>query len=276
MLRLARSAAFVAAVPLLLVGCSNTPGTESNTGTTTPAASAAAAAEDAGAQRATEFQYDGELGPDAWPTLSPDWGACADTSAQSPINLHDATAADLPALQFAYNTGVIALKNTTHTVQADETPGSEVILGDKHFALTQFHLHEPAEHELDGVRHDAELHLVHTAEDGSITVVSVLIDEGAANAALGSYFEKLPSVGESAELTDFDPSALLPTDRTNVRYSGSLTTPPCTEGVQWIVMTTPVQASAEQLDEFRSVIEQNARPLQEQGSRDVLLDTEGS
>ncbi|MGV8874428.1 MAG: carbonic anhydrase [Rhodococcus sp. (in: high G+C Gram-positive bacteria)] len=276
MLRLARSAALVAAVPLLLVACSNTPGAESTTDTTTPAASAAAAAEQAGAQQPTEFQYEGGLGPDAWPTLSPDWGACADTSAQSPINLHDAAAADLPPLQFAYNAGVIALKNTTHTVQADETPGSEVILGDKHFALTQFHLHEPAEHELDGVRHDAELHLVHTAEDGSITVVGVLIDKGEPNAALGNYFDELPPVGETAELENFDPAALLPADRTNVRYTGSLTTPPCTEGVQWIVMTTPVQASAKQLDEFRSVIEQNARPLQEQGSRSVLLDTEGS
>ncbi|MDV8023780.1 carbonic anhydrase family protein [Rhodococcus sp. IEGM 1330] len=193
MLRLARSAAFVAAVPLLFVACSNTPSAESSTDTTTPAASAAAAAEEAGAQQATEFQYDGELDPDAWPTLSPDWGACADTSAQSPINLHDATAADLPSLQFAYNTGVIALKNTRHTVQADKTPGSEVILGDKHFALTQFHLHEPAEHELDGVRHDAELHLVHTAEDGSITVVSVLIDKGGSERSIGKLLRRTAS-----------------------------------------------------------------------------------
>lgn len=279
MRHLLRSVIATAAVPLLLAGCagsgSTEPETMSDAETTTAASSAASAAEQAGAQHATEFQYDGELGPSTWSTLSPEWGACADTSAQSPINLHDATAADLPALEFDYRPGDVALKNTTHTVQADETPGSEVVVDDKHFRLTQFHLHEPAEHELDGVRHDAELHLVHTADDGSITVVGVLIDRGAPNAALGNYFDELPPVGQTAELDDFDPSQLLPADRTNVRYTGSLTTPPCTEGVQWIVMTTPVQASAEQLDEFRAVIEQNARPLQEQGSRSVLLDSEG-
>ncbi|MDV6263747.1 carbonic anhydrase [Rhodococcoides yunnanense] len=269
----------IAVAPLLLAGCAGSDSTDpaamTDGDTTTAASSAASAAEQAGAQQATEFQYEGEFGPATWSSLSPQWGACADTSAQSPIDLHDAIPADLPALEFDYRPGDIALKNTTHTVQADETPGSEVVVDDSHFPLTQFHLHEPAEHELDGVRHDAELHLVHTADDGSITVVGVLIDKGAPNAALGNYFDELPAVDETAELDDFDPSQLLPTDRANVRYAGSLTTPPCTEGVQWIVMTTPVQASAEQLNEFRSVIEQNARPLQDQGSRSVLLDSEG-
>ncbi|MDV8079659.1 carbonic anhydrase family protein [Rhodococcus sp. IEGM 1370] len=279
MRRLLRTALATAAAPLLLTGCAGSDSTDSaamaDGDTTAAASSAASAAEQAGAQQGTEFQYDGELGPATWSTLSPEWGACADTSAQSPIDLHDATPADLPPLEFDYRPGDIALKNTTHTVQANETPGSEVVVDNKHFPLTQFHLHEPSEHELDGIRHDAELHLVHTADDGSITVVGVLIDKGAPNAALGNYFDELPAVGDTAELDDFDPSQLLPADLTNVRYSGSLTTPPCTEGVQWIVMTTPVQASAEQLDEFRTVIEQNARPLQEQGSRSVLLDTEG-
>lgn len=139
----------------------------------------------------------------------------------------------------------------------------------KHFPLTQFHLHEPSEHELGGIRHYAGLHLVRTADDGSITL-SGLIDKSVPNAALGNYFEELPAVCDDAGLDD---SQLLPADRTNVRHSESLATA-LHRGMQWVVMADPIQAWEHQLDSFRSVIEQNSRPFQEQANRCVLPDSE--
>lgn len=223
------------------------------------------------------FEYEGERGPENWGSLSPDYAACVDGSAQSPIDVGGAVSRPLPDVEFDYKRGTAALKNTTHTVQADETEGSSITVDGETYPLVQFHLHEPAEHLVNGVRHDAELHLVHKDAAGRIAVVGVFIDKGAVDTALDPYFTALPGQpGTTAELTGFDPTSLLPTQHRTYRYAGSLTTPPCTEGVSWFVMAEPVQASEEQLTAFRAVIAQNDRPVQPVGDREVVLDSDGA
>lgn len=268
-----------------LVACSAGTTAPSATGAPSPApatgspspAPATDDAEQAGAQGTPEFSYAGEDGPQAWGGLSPDYAACADGSAQSPIDLGGATPTSLPDLEFDYRRGALSLKNTVHTVQADETPGSSVTVDGQRYPLVQFHLHEPSEHTIDGRRYDGELHLVHRDADDRIAVVSVLLSKGAPDAALAPFLDALPAdAGATTQVPDFDPNALLPTTRRTFRYDGSLTTPPCTEGVRWLVMTTPVEISQGQLDAFRAVIAENDRPLQPRGEREVLLDDDGA
>ncbi len=271
------------AVPALaaLAACSSgsdVPSSASPTSPTSPTPSPTAGpAEGAGAQRTPEFSYAGADGPQAWGELSPDYAACADGSAQSPIDLVDAVPRPLPDLQLDYRRGPLSLKNTVHTVQADETPGSSVTVDGQRFPLVQFHLHEPSEHTVEGRRFDGELHLVHRDDAGRIAVVSVLLTAGEPDAALAPFIDALPAdAGATAEVADFDPSALLPATRRTFRYEGSLTTPPCTEGVRWLVMTTPVEVSRAQLDAFREVISENDRPLQPLHGRELLVDDDGA
>ncbi|WP_337061179.1 carbonic anhydrase [Kineococcus sp. G2] len=265
----------------VLTGCGEEPGTTTGPGTTpaasTPATSttAPAAVRSAGAQREVEFTYEGERGPANWASLSEDYAECADAAQQSPVDLAGATTVPLPDLRFDYATADVELGNTGHTVQGVEPAGSTVSVDGTTYALKQFHLHEPAEHALDGETLAGELHLVHTDESGAVAVVGVLLREGGVNPALTEYFANLPDdPGQEATLAGFDTEALLPDDRRTFRYTGSLTTPPCTEGVSWFVLQQPVEVSAEQLAAFRSVVSENSRPLQPLGERELLLDAD--
>ncbi|WP_432509014.1 carbonic anhydrase [Kineococcus auxinigenes] len=247
----------------------------SSSASASPSSTVPAAVQSAGAQRAVEFEYEGELGPANWASLSEDYAECADATQQSPIDLAGASTVPLPDPRFDYVTGDVELKNTVHTVQGVEPPGSTMTVDGETYALTQFHLHEPAEHTVAGQTYAGELHLVHTDESGAVAVVGVLLQEGAADSALAEYFEQLPAdTSEQATLSGFDTAALLPQDRRTYRYTGSLTTPPCTEGVSWFVVQQPVEVSAEQLADFRSVIEENSRPVQPLGERELLLDAD--
>ncbi|WP_432507481.1 carbonic anhydrase [Kineococcus arenarius] len=270
------SAAFV-----LLAGCggqddpATSTASSSSSATSSPSPSAPDAVQSAGAQRAVEFGYEGELGPANWASLSEDYAECADASQQSPIDLAGASTVPLPDLQFDYATGDVELKNTVHTVQGVEPSGSTMTVDGRTYSLTQFHLHEPAEHTVAGQTYAGELHLVHTDESGAVAVVGVLLQEGAADSALAEYFGQLPAdTSQEVTLAGFDTGALLPQDRRTYRYTGSLTTPPCTEGVSWFVMQQPVEVSAEQLSDFRSVITENSRPVQPLGGRELLLDAD--
>jgi carbonic anhydrase len=272
--------ALCAAATFVLAGCG---GGDDEAGVSAPSVSATDespddapdAVEDDGAQQEVEFGYSGANGPAQWASLDEEWAACADATAQSPIDLTGATSASLPDLEFHYATGPLELENNTHTVLATETPGSSVTVDGHEYDLVQFHFHEGSEHTVDGRRYAGELHLVHTDADGATAVVGVLLEEGAANPALSAYFDALPATtGAEVEVDDFDTSALLPADHRSFRYTGSLTTPPCTEGVSWFVLTTPVQASAEQLAAFRTVVAENDRPVQPLGGRELLVDAD--
>jgi len=228
----------------------------------------------AGAQRPIPFEYKGRRGPERWGSLSRRYAICADGAAQSPIDLARARPSRLPNLRFDYRVGDLRLENTTHTVQANEAQGSSLVADGQRYELLQFHFHEPSEHVVGGRRFAGEMHFVHRDPEGRVAVVSVLVRRGKRKRALEPVFDRLPRTkGATATVRGFDTAALLPTGRRRfTTYGGSLTTPPCSEGVRWYVLSTPIEASAGQLAAFRRAVSANARPVQPRNNRVVRVD----
>jgi carbonic anhydrase len=229
----------------------------------------------AAAVAAPHWTYGGEEGPEHWGSLSGEFANCAVGKQQSPIDLAGAAMKDLPNPQIAYQPTAAHLTNNGHTVQVDVDRGSTLTLDGAPFALEQFHFHSPSEHTVNGSSFPAELHFVHRAENGALAVVGVLIQVGAENASLGTLETSMPSkAGKDARVAGpLDLTTLLPSDRRAFRYSGSLTTPPCTEGVSWVVMQQPITASVAQIAMLARVLQGNSRPVQPRGERDLLLDS---
>jgi carbonic anhydrase len=219
------------------------------------------------------WAYTGDDGPADWGHLSPEFAACSSGTSQSPIDLTGAVAAALPPLGIVMNPIPLALVNNGHTVQQDAPPGSLLEVAGKHYDLVQFHVHHPSEHTVNGQAFPLEIHFVHRSDEGQLAVVGVLVQEGAANGALAPFFDHLPAhAGERTEVaTSLDPAGMLPADRTYFNYPGSLTTPPCSEGVTWYVMKTPTSASAAQIATFSAAFPLNARPAQPLGKRSLEL-----
>jgi carbonic anhydrase len=150
-----------------------------------------------------------------------------------------------------------------HTIQVNVPPGSELHVNGRTYRLGQFHFHEPGEHHVDGQTYPMEIHLVHQDTKGHIVVLALLVETGSPNQSLAALWNMLPTTeGEQGSERTFNPRDLLPTGTHHFSYHGSLTTPPCTEGVQWIVLRDPVSMSARQVAQFVSIIGHNARPVQ--------------
>lgn len=227
-------------------------------------------------QEPVDWTYSGEGGPDRWGTLDPEFAACQTGTNQSPVNLANATRTDLPDLQFNYQPTPLDIENKGHTVQLDYQPGSSMTVEGTTYQLLQFHFHTPAEHRLQGKELPAELHLVHRGPGGELAVVGVLIERGDPNAAIAPVWNHLPKApGQEQQNASVRINAedLLPATRQHYRYAGSLTTPPCTEGVSWFVLDEPIELSAEQIDSLHSVIGTSNRPVQPLGNRELRLDT---
>jgi len=224
---------------------------------------------------AAHWSYNGEEGPERWAGLDRDWAVCASGQQQSPIDLGGATAKDLVNPQLAYQPGDGRVVNNGHTVQVTLDSANTMTLDGGTFTLSQFHFHSPSEHTVGGSSYPAELHLVHAASDGSLAVLGVLIQVGAENPALSTIIAAMPAKADKeARLpASVDPTELLPGDRRAYRYTGSLTTPPCSEGVRWVVMSTPITASVNQISALARVLHGNSRPAQTRGSRELLLDS---
>lgn len=207
--------------------------------------------------------YSGPDGPEHWADLHEEWRACGEGRQQSPVDLGDAVAAEEGPLAFEYAEAGVSASDTGRSIGFTPAANDTLRIGGRPAGtLKQLHFHAPSEHQIDGRSHAMELHLVHTDEDDRTTVVGILVREGAANPALEPLSRDLPEGGEPPVVGTLDPRALLPADRRSVRYPGSLTTPPCTEGVQWVVLTTPITLSAEQIARFREHYDGNNRPLQ--------------
>ena len=227
-------------------------------GTARPAASATA----------PRWGYGRHDGPAVWAELDPAFRACALGREQSPVDLAGGVRADLPPVDFDYRPARAVVENTGRTIQANPDPGSGIVFDGARCALQQFHFHHPGEHTVDGAEMCLEMHLVHRSERGSMAVVGVLFAEGAANAALAPVWAAMPpEAGASSAPVSLDLAALLPAGRETWRYRGSLTTPPCTEGVAWVVLTEPLTLSAAQIDAFAAVYPNNRRPVQPLGER---------
>lgn len=205
---------------------------------------------------------------------------------QSPIDFreNDITFVDrLPALRFSYpHRSDVTLVNTGSpdeeaTIRADvPARTASVAVRGVRYDLLQFHWHTPSEHEIEGRSTPLEMHFVHRAADGSLLVVGVFIEEGRTNRKLEPIFRALPEhAGDTAQVSRVRLSGLLPRERTSYRYDGSLTTPPFTEGVQWVVLTDPIRMSERQIDAFRVLFEEgNSREVQPLNGRVVRSDAE--
>ncbi|NIC04845.1 carbonic anhydrase [Billgrantia bachuensis] len=216
--------------------------------------------------------YSGDTGPENWAQLSPEYGACAGSN-QSPINLTGFIDAELEPIVFHYENGGSEILNNGHTVQVNVLPGDTITVDDIEFELKQFHFHVPSENLIHGESFPMEGHLVHADEDGNLAVVAVMVTEGEANDALAAAWAQMPEKGETVALTsDISPLGILPSVRDYYRFNGSLTTPPCSEGVRWLVMKQPITASEEQIEQFLDVMDHhhNNRPVQEVNARPVL------
>ena len=224
------------------------------------------------ADEKSHWAYSGAEGPEHWGALSPDFIACSTGKSQSPINLTDAVRSDLKPIEFHYQAGGNEIVNNGHTVQVNYAPGSRLSVDGRDFELKQFHFHAPSENLVNGKSYPLEAHLVHADKDGNLAVVAVMFVEGAENASLAHAWAHLPAnVGEKVSLSSVAVEGLLPSKRDYYRYDGSLTTPPCSEGVRWIVLKEPVTASPAQLEAFTHVMHHaNNRPVQPLNARVVL------
>jgi carbonic anhydrase len=230
---------------------------------------AAAAGQEKSAKGKAHWGYAGAIGPDAWSKLSAEFATCGKGRRQSPIDLvdRDFSPLSLEQLKFDYAPAAFQVVHNGHTVEVRPAGVNQIVARGKNYKLLQFHFHHPAEERFNGKGFALDAHFVHRAEDGELAVVTVLFEEGAANPELQRLWDYMPldsndRVG-SGEGVTFNPLSMLPSDRAKyLQYIGSLTTPPCTEGVVWIVLRQPVSASAEQIALFRKIVGMNARPTQ--------------
>lgn len=216
----------------------------------------------------------------SWTHESPEeWGGeCATGTRQSPVDLTDAQPEDLADIEFDYQPAAVTVANTGHTLEAAYGTGSAIGVDGAWFDLVQFHFHAPSEHTIDGEHAAAELHLVHRDDDGNLAVIGVLVEKGGPNEGVAPVLEDVPyrEGAETEPEARIDADDLLPESHLTYRYDGSLTTPPCSEGVQWLVMREPVTWSAAQLTAFTDLYDGSNRPVQPLGDRvQVLDDTTG-
>ncbi|MDH4050164.1 MAG: carbonic anhydrase family protein [Rubrivivax sp.] len=219
--------------------------------------------------RAPHWGYEGEAGPAKWADLTPDYTLCARGERQSPIDIRDGIAVDLAPVTFDYRPSGFSVIDNGHTVQVNLSPGSAIEVMGRRYELVQFHFHRPSEERINGRQYEMSAHLVHKDPDGRLAVVAVLLERGAAQPVIQQVWNNLPlEKGEPVPAPhEMDPAALLPTDRRYYTYMGSLTTPPCTEGVLWMVMQQPVPASTQQIGIFQRLYPMNARPVQAAAGR---------
>jgi len=221
------------------------------------------------------WSYAGESGPSHWAELDSGFAACSSGKAQSPIDIRTQHlhGQGLPPLVFDYRPSPLHVIDNGHSIQVDVDKGSTVAAGGARFSLVQFHFHKPSEEAIDG-RHSAMVvHLVHRDAEGNLAVVAVLFRSGSTNSLVSTLWRNLPKQKgreESPPGVQIDPSQLLPANRSYFTYVGSLTTPPCTEGVRWFVLKSPVSLSAAEIGTFQNLYPANARPLQHLNGRQIL------
>lgn len=215
------------------------------------------------------WDYEGAGGPENWSNLDPKNTACASGQRQSPIDIRDGIQVDVEPIAFKYRPSTFRIVDNGRTVQV-VVGDSSISLTGKTYELVQFHFHRPSEEKVNGQRFDMVAHLVHKADDGQLAVVAVLLERGPENPFVQTLWNNLPlerHLEVSPPTAIIDPATLLPSSRNYYTYMGSLTTPPCTEGVLWLVMKQPVQVSQEQINIFSRLYKNNARPIQPAAGR---------
>jgi carbonic anhydrase len=219
------------------------------------------------------WEYEGKAGPENWGKLSPEFATCDVGRNQSPINIEDTMRASLKPIRGIQKFPAKEIFNNGHTVQVNFKTGNMLVLDSAPYQMKQVHFHAPSENTINGKSYPLEAHFVHADAKGNLTVIGVMFKEGKANIGLTKLWPQMPDK-ESKPIalnTRVTPSEMIPENRAYYRFSGSLTTPPCSEGVRWLLMKTPMTASKEQIEAFeRAVHHSNNRPVQALNGRVVV------
>ena len=224
------------------------------------------------AEHHAHWDYTDPSGPDHWADLAPENHLCRSGARQSPIDIHDVVEADLAPLTFDYPASAARVLNNGHTIEVTPSNTGRVTLASGNYSLVQFHFHSSSEEKIRGKAYPLVAHLVHRNSSGELAVIALLFEVGAQNPALAPLLAAMrDEAGASQNLDHLNLAHLLPAKRDYFAYIGSLTTPPCSEGVRWHVLTTPVSLSETQLNAFRALYPMNARPVQPLNGRTVHL-----
>jgi carbonic anhydrase len=219
------------------------------------------------------WDYGEALGPRHWGDLKPDFGTCKTGHRQSPINVREVRQIDLPRIHFVYRPSPLHVVDNGHTIMVNYESGSFMVIGEKTYALKQFHFHRPSEEQINGKGFDMSVHLVHEDRNGRLAVVAVLLQQGQGNLLIRQLWNHLPKKKEKEEQlhdVQIDLSNILPSDQSYYTFSGSLTTPPCSEDVAWFVLKHPTSISADEIEQFSQYYSNNSRPTQPLYGRTVL------
>lgn len=212
-----------------------------------------------------EWTYEGKAGANQWGKLSADYAKCGSGERQSPIDIRDTISADLPPIRFSYTAVPLSIVDNGHTIQVNVPDAGSITLDGEEYELLQFHFHKPSEEKVNGKNYDMVAHLVHKSRTGKLAVVAILLQAGAENKLIRTLWNNLP-LEQDAPVNkadvNIDPTLLLPTSRSYFAYAGSLTTPPCSEGVLWLVLKVATPISSEQISSFGKIYKNNARPIQ--------------
>ncbi len=225
----------------------------------------------AGESVSAPWGYKGANGPNNWGRLSEAYLDCSKGKNQSPININWAVKLDLDQVEFHYNPTSVFLINNGHTIQLNHSSGSYIVIAGSRFDLLQLHFHARSEHQVNGRHYPMEMHLVHQDRDKRLAVIAVFFRSGRQHKSLQKLWKKLPrkkgaSVSGNAVI---NVTTLLPNKRSYYHYMGSLTTPPCHEGVRWLVLKNPVQVSKRQLNTFKKLFSANNRPVMPLNGRNI-------
>ncbi|MAF91194.1 MAG: carbonate dehydratase [Bdellovibrionaceae bacterium] len=223
-------------------------------------------------EKATHWSYKGAFGPQFWGNLDTKYELCKSGKQQSPIDLVWKRPKKSGSLvEIAYKETALKTMDSGHSIVYPVDPGSMLMHNGKAYDLKMFHFHSPSEHSLSGKNFPLEMQLVHIAQDGQFSIVSVFFKVGAENAMLAKMWANIPAEKKQVKVDNdflYTPSVLLPNAKTHYNYIGSLTAPPCSENVNWIVMNTPLEASKAQIDAYKALYKDNNRPAQSLGGRD--------
>ena len=234
-----------------------------------PANGALAPAGGAARLTSAHWSYDGDTGPANWAQMNPAWSKCGTGTRQSPIDLRDGMKVDLEQIAFDYRSSGFNVIDNGHTIQVGVGLGNYITVGNRTYELQQFHFHRPSEEKINGRGTEMVVHLVHKDGEGNLAVIAVLLERGAPNPMIQTVWNNLPLEKNLAvnPVVALDVNEMLPKKRDYFTFMGSLTTPPCTENVLWMVMKQPMQASPAQMALFSRLYPLNARPIQAGGGR---------
>lgn len=232
----------------------------------------------------SHWGYEPGNGPSSWGKLNRDWSLCAEGKQQSPVDLSgarqkktDEMKLEFPTanLKVVHQTHVLDALDNGHTIQINYDGGETLEIGNHRFALRQYHFHSPSEHTVNGRHYPMEMHMVHVSADKKLAVIGVFIEQGRHNEAFDRIWSNLPTqTGQEVHIENVqvDIDHILPENKATYRYRGSLTTPPCSEGVGWFVYVEPIELSRDQIEAFQKIFHGNNRPTQPMNDRSLWYD----